>query len=95
VRTQKWLLTREGAAIADIIQEFFPGVPQIRLAAAVDRYKRLGIWGRDPYLPRDGYDRLRGACLSGNIVQTAPIWDQAVDMRLAERAMAENPPALT
>jgi NitT/TauT family transport system substrate-binding protein len=94
VRTQKWLPTQDGAAIAAIIEDFFPGVPNARLAGAVDRYRRLGIWGRDPFLPRGGYDRLRGACLSGRIVQTAPTWEQAVDMRLAELAMAENPSAL-
>jgi len=95
VRTQKWMPTQDDAAIAAIIQDFFPSVPHARLAGAIARYRRLGIWGRDPYLPRGGFDRLRGACLSGRIVQTAPTWEQAVDMRLAERVIAENPAALS
>jgi NitT/TauT family transport system substrate-binding protein len=90
VRTQKWLRVQDATGIAAVIGEFFPATPPARLASAIDRYKRLGIWGRDPYLPRGGYDRLRSACLSGGIVRHAPTWEQAVDMRLATRVIAEN-----
>ena len=89
-RTQKWLQVQDATDIAAVIREFFPATPPARLASALDRYKRLGIWGRDPYLPRGGYDRLRSACLSGGIVRRAPTWEQAVDMRLATRVIAEN-----
>jgi NitT/TauT family transport system substrate-binding protein len=94
LRTQKWLHVQDATQIAALIGEFFPAIAPARLSAAIDRYKRLGIWGRDPYLPRGGFDRLRGACLSGGIVTRAPTWDQAVDMRLAMRVITENPPPL-
>jgi NitT/TauT family transport system substrate-binding protein len=89
-RTQKWLHAHDGAEIGALIRDFFPGTPPARLAAVVDRYKKLGIWGRDPYLPRGGFDRLRAACLSGGLVTRAPSWEQVVDMRLVTRALAEN-----
>lgn len=91
LRTQKWLHAQDGRHIATVIQDFFPSLPPRRLAAVIDRYKRLGIWSRTPYLPRDGFDRLRGACLSGGLVTRAPTWERAVDMRLAVRVVAENP----
>jgi NitT/TauT family transport system substrate-binding protein len=90
LRTQIWLHAQDAASIAAVIQDYFPSVARPRLASCIDRYKRLGIWGRDPYLPRNGFDRLRDACLSGGIVKCAPTWEQAVDMRLADRAIAEN-----
>jgi NitT/TauT family transport system substrate-binding protein len=94
LRAQKWLHAHDGAAIAAAIGEFFPAVPPGRLAAMTDRYKRLGIWGRNPFLPRDGFDRLRTACLSGGLVMRAPRWEQVVDMRLALAAIAEDPAML-
>jgi NitT/TauT family transport system substrate-binding protein len=90
-QTMKWLHAREGAEIGAVIRDFFPTVPAARLAAIIDRYKKLGIWGRDPYLPRGGFDRLRAACLSGGLVARAPSWEQVVDMRLVTSALAETP----
>jgi NitT/TauT family transport system substrate-binding protein len=93
-RTQKWVATADGAAIAAAIASYFPDIPAPRLAAACARYKSLGIWGTTPILPREGYDRLRASLVSGRFVSPGTPFDVAVDNSLATQAVAENPPPL-
>ena len=58
-RTLQWVHAVDGARIAAAVAPYFPDVPQLRLARAYDRYKSLGLWGRNARLPRTGYERLR------------------------------------
>jgi NitT/TauT family transport system substrate-binding protein len=83
-----------GAEVAAAITSYFPDVPRQRLANALERYKALGIWGKDPILPPSGYERLRASLVSGGLVQTGASYDTAVDNALAERVINEDPPAL-
>jgi NitT/TauT family transport system substrate-binding protein len=92
-RTQKWLHASPPEAIAEIIQSFFPAVPASLLQAAIARYLELGIWGRNPILPRGGYDRLRAGLISAGFVKQAAPFKQAVDNTLAEEVVREDPPA--
>jgi NitT/TauT family transport system substrate-binding protein len=92
-RTQKWLHHRSPWRLADAIKPFFPAVPQALLRAAVARYHALGIWGLNPILPRQGYDRLKAGLISGGFAKGTP-YETAVDNSLAEQAVAENPPSL-
>ncbi len=93
-RTLKWVHANDGARLAAAIAAYFPDVPQRRLASALDRYKALGVWGKDPRLPRSGYERLRAGLVSGGFVATGTPYETAVDNSLAERIMQEDPPAL-
>src|SRR5271166_4789600 len=93
-RTQKWLHTHPPEALADAVQSFFPSVPLILLRAAVARYRALGIWGRNPILPRAGYDRLKAGLISGHFVKQGVPFEQAVDNSLAEEVVRADPPAL-
>jgi NitT/TauT family transport system substrate-binding protein len=93
-RTQKWLHASPPEAIADAVQSFFPAIPGPLLQAAIARYLDLGIWGRNPILPRGGYDRLRAGLISARFVKQAAPFEQAVDNTLAEEIVRENPPAL-
>jgi NitT/TauT family transport system substrate-binding protein len=93
-RTQKWLHAAAGARIAWAIARFFPDQPKRRLAAAIDRYKGLGIWGMNPRLPKSGYDRLRAGLVSGGFVVRGTDYEAAVENTLAEQVLAEDPPAL-
>jgi NitT/TauT family transport system substrate-binding protein len=93
-RTQKWLHANPPEALADVVQSFFPSVPQPLLRASVGRYRVLGIWGRNPILPRAGYERLRAGPISARFVRVAATFEQAVDNSLAEEVMREDPPAL-
>jgi NitT/TauT family transport system substrate-binding protein len=93
-RTLKWVHAGTGAHLAGAIGEYFPDVPPQRLAGALDRYKALGLWGRDPCLPRSGYERLRAGLVSGGLVKTGTPYETAVDNTLAELVIGEDPPAL-
>ena len=61
---------------------------------AVARYRELGIWGRNPILPRTGYDRLKAGLVSGGFVKQGALFEQAVDNSLAEEVVREDPPPL-
>jgi NitT/TauT family transport system substrate-binding protein len=93
-RTLKWVAQVDGAAIATAIAGFFPDVPPPVLVAACSRYKALGIWGRNPVLPRGGYDRLLSGLVSGGFVSPGTVFQAAVDNSLAEAVVAEDPPPL-
>jgi NitT/TauT family transport system substrate-binding protein len=93
-RTQKWLHATPPEALADVVQSFFPSVPQPLLGASITRYRALGVWGRNPILPRGGYERLRASLLSARFVKDAAPFEQAVDNSLAEEVVRENPSPL-
>jgi NitT/TauT family transport system substrate-binding protein len=93
-RTQKWLHASPPEALANVVQSFFPAIPDPLLRAAIARYHALGIWGRNPILPRAGYERLRSGLISARFVKQAAPFEQAVDNTLAEEIVREDPPAL-
>ena len=93
-RTLKWVHAGDGARLAAAIAAYFPDVPLPRLANALDRYKALGLWGRDTRLPRLGYERLRAGLVSGGLVSTGMPYETAVDNTLAELVARQDPPAL-
>src|SRR6516225_8566858 len=93
-RTQKWVYAQPPEALADAVQSFFPSVPSTLLRAAVARYRALGIWGRNPILPRAGYDRLKAGLVSGRFVGEGAPFEAAVDNSLAEEVVREDPPPL-
>ena len=93
-RTQRWVHASPPAAIAKVIQSFFPAVPASPLQAAIARYLELGVWGSNPILPRAGYERLRAGLISARFVKQAAPFEQAVDNTLAEEIVREDPPAL-
>jgi NitT/TauT family transport system substrate-binding protein len=92
-RTQKWLHAQPAEALAETIGSYFPAIPPSRLVAALARYKALGIWGRSPVLPRDGYERLKDGLVSGGFVK-GTAYGVAVDNSLADAAVVDDPPAL-
>jgi NitT/TauT family transport system substrate-binding protein len=93
-RTLKWVRAANAARLAAAIADYFPDVPQPRLVRALGRYKKLGVWGRDPRLPRSGYERLRAGLVSGGFVTAGTPYETAVDNSLAEIVIRQDPPAL-
>jgi NitT/TauT family transport system substrate-binding protein len=93
-RTLKWVHASDAASIAASIRSYFPGVPEPRLSGAIARYQALGIWGRNPRLPRAGYERLRASLASGGFVATGTPFEIAVDNALAEQVLREDPSPL-
>ena len=92
-RTQKWLHREPPEALADAVRPYFPAVPHALLNASIARYRALDIWSPDPIVPRDGYERLVAALVSGGFAKGTP-YETAVDNSLAEQIVDENPRAL-
>jgi NitT/TauT family transport system substrate-binding protein len=93
-RTQKWLHGQPPEALANAVQGFFPSAAPTVLRDAVARYQALGIWGRNPILPRAGYDRLKAGLISGGFVRQGASFQAAVDNSLADEVVREDPPPL-
>jgi hypothetical protein len=58
------------------------------LVRALARYKGQGVWGTDPVLPEAGFDRLRRALLGSGFLKRPVPFEECVDNRLAEAAIA-------
>jgi len=85
--TLKWFAVTPSLEIVDVVQPFFPDVPRDLFAACIDRYRALDLWGRDPVIRREGYDRLHAAMRSSGILSRDIAFDDVVDIRLATRAI--------
>lgn len=93
-RTQKWLHKSEAPVIAAAIADFFPDMAPEILTASIARYKAADLWGVNPILPRDGFDRLKAGGLSGGLFSTGAPYEECVDTTLAHEAIAADPPSL-
>lgn len=92
-RCQKWLHSVPASEIAAAVAQFFPDVDKEILAAAAKRYVDLGVWGKDPHLPRAGFERLRDSLVSGGLITIRPEFEECVDNQFADAVIAENPPS--
>ena len=88
-RTLRWIAATPGADIARALADFFPSVAPGTFAAAIDRYRALGLFAADPVLRREGFDRLQAAMRSGGALDRAIPFERCVDNSLAEQALAE------
>jgi NitT/TauT family transport system substrate-binding protein len=86
-RTQKWLQTNPPAALAELIADYFPALDRDVLTGALTRYKAQGVWGTDPILPEEGFDRLRRALLATGFLSRTNSFADCVDNRFAEEAV--------
>ena len=64
------------------------------LSACIARYKTLGLWGHDPFLPKDGFQRTKSACLSGGLIESGAVYDDCVDTSLARTVIESDPPSM-
>jgi hypothetical protein len=82
---------RDGTApsfeIVDVVQSFFPDVPRDLFAACIDRYRALNLWGPDPVIRREGFDRLHAAMRSSGILSRDIAFEDVVDTKLARQAI--------
>jgi NitT/TauT family transport system substrate-binding protein len=92
-RTLRWIAATPGAGIARAVGGFFPDVPAPVFAAALDRYRALGLYAPDPVLRREGFDRLQAAMLSGGALSRAIPFEQCVDNTLGWSDPNPLPPA--
>jgi NitT/TauT family transport system substrate-binding protein len=87
-RTLGWFAAAPAAEIANKLQSYFPDVPGQIFAGAIERYRKLNLWGSDPVIRREGYDRLHAAMRAFGALSRDIAFDNCVDTSLAKRAMA-------
>ncbi len=87
---QNWLYRQPPEALAEAVASYFPAVAQPILRAAIARYRALGVWSREPILPREGYERLVASLVSSGFCKGTP-FSTAVDNSLAEDVVYEFP----
>src|SRR5262249_2822639 len=87
-RTLRWLAATPGAEVALALASFFPDVPAPIYAAAIDRYRSLGLYGSNPITQREGVERLQAAMRSGGALDEEISFNDVVDNTLAEEATA-------
>ncbi len=85
--TLKWFATAPSFDIVDAVQSFFPDVSRDLFAACIDRYRALDLWGPDPVIRREGYDRLHAAMRSSGTLSRDIAFEDVVDTKLASAAI--------
>ncbi len=88
-RTQQWIKDNPADEIAVMIASFFPAIDRGVLGRALARYRTQRVWGDDPILPEDGFDRLRRGLVSGGFIDRPVAYQACVDNRLALQVVAE------
>jgi NitT/TauT family transport system substrate-binding protein len=91
-RTQKWIAAHDGRALAEAIGSWLPDVPPKTLAAAYDRYLKLGLWNTNPIQSRQGLEWLRDAGLGGGYLTSPHAYENVVETGFAEAALRDDPP---
>ena len=85
-RTLGWFAATPTVEIARTLKSYFPDVSEAIFAAAIERYRKLGLWGPDPVIRREGYDRLHAAMRAFGTLKRDIAYETCVDTSLAERA---------
>ncbi|MDE0330786.1 MAG: ABC transporter substrate-binding protein [Nitrospinae bacterium] len=87
-KAEHWLAENDAEAIARLVRSWFEDMDLNLLTQAIARYKSIGLWNRNPRLAQESFEWLRAACLSGGLISTGVSYDEAVDMRFVDEAMA-------
>ncbi len=88
-RTLGWFASTPAIEIARALRSYFPDVGEAIFSAAIDRYRKLGVWGPAPVIRREGYDRLHSAMRAFGTLERDIPYELCVDTSLAEQARAD------
>ena len=89
-RTQQWISSHSPLDLASAIGGFFPALEPRVLVGALTRYAAQGVWGRDPVLPEEGFERLERALVSAGFISRPIGFAKCVDNRLAAQVLSER-----
>jgi NitT/TauT family transport system substrate-binding protein len=89
-RTLRWFAAAPAIEIARLLKSYFPDVSEPIFAGAIERYRALGLWGPDPVIRREGYDRLHAAMRAAGTLKRDIPYETCVDTSLAEQAVREG-----
>ncbi|MFO1084341.1 MAG: ABC transporter substrate-binding protein [Reyranellaceae bacterium] len=87
-RTLAWFAATPPAEIAHLLAGYFPDVGPAIFAAAIARYRALGLWGSDPLIRREGYAWLHAAMRANGTLRRDIAYETCIDTDLARRAIA-------
>ena len=90
-RTLQWFAKTPAIEIAGILKDYFPDLATPIFAACIDRYRTLGLWGPDPVIRREGYDRLHAAMRASGALSRDIAFEACVDTAMAEQAVRATP----
>ncbi|MGZ9014409.1 MAG: ABC transporter substrate-binding protein [Burkholderiales bacterium] len=93
-RTQKWIASNDGSALANVVSSYFPDLPQRVLAASYDSYLQLGLWNKTPLQSKEGLSWLNDAALAHGMLKQRFAYDDVVEPRFAQAAMQDDPPSM-
>ena len=68
------------------------GIDSEILSTAAQRYIELGVWGKNPHLPREGFERLQDSLISGNLNSHRSEFEDCIENTFADAVIAEDPP---
>jgi NitT/TauT family transport system substrate-binding protein len=85
----RWFANTRADEIAGALKSYFPDVAPAIFTAAIERYRKLGLWGPDPLIRREGYDRLHAAMRAAGVLSRDIAYETCVDTSLAQRAIAD------
>ncbi|MCY4385433.1 MAG: ABC transporter substrate-binding protein [Nitrospinae bacterium] len=83
-KTELWLADNDAEAVTELVKPWFEDMDSYILMDAIERYKSLGLWNRNPRLAKESFNWLRAACLSGGLITTGVSYEKAVDMRFVD-----------
>ena len=86
-RTEQWIASHDGRALAEAISRYFPDMPVSALAACCSDYKARGLWNTDPVPQRAGIEWLRDAMLACGAIRNKFKYEELVDDRFARKAV--------
>lgn len=89
---EQWLHGAAPEQAAEAVAPYFPELGREVLTGCIGRYQTLRVWGENPVLRREGFDRLKAGLLSGGWITRDTPYSACVDTRLAGRAMAGDSP---
>ena len=69
VKAQKYVATAPAADLARHIAEYFPGMSQPELIAAVDRYRGIGLWKTNPTVEKFAIDSLQDMLVASGVLE--------------------------
>jgi NitT/TauT family transport system substrate-binding protein len=89
-RAQKWIRDHDGEQLASVVGRYFPALSSAMLASCCNEYKSSQVWSTKPVVQRDGLEWKREAMLSCGAIRKGLSYDEYVDPRFAEQAVAED-----
>lgn len=90
--TQNWVHSHDGGELARVVGRYFPTIPHDTLRACCDEYLSNRVWSASPVVQREGLEWKRDAMLSSGAIRNRLAYEAYVDMRFANRVVADDPP---